>query len=157
MDRKKHLELKAAFLTLTAVACLPLMGKIFHGFAYSSNRWMFGYVLLVACIVSVEWRTLFSLSTKKLAVLAVSAAAAGGYLLWRREIAVTEEILFILAFMAVGICVLALSHMEWRHLKAGLSSVIMLVLVAASVGTNAFIIFQREGITELLNTDTRRL
>ena len=145
MERKKHLELKAAFLTLTAVACLPLMGKIFHGFAYSSNRWMFGYVLLVACIVSAEWRTLFSLSTKKLAVLAVSAAAAGGYLLWRREIAVTEEILFILAFMAVGICVLALPHMEWRHLKAGLSSVIMLVLVAASVGTNAFYNFSERG------------
>lgn len=145
MDRKKYLEIKAAFLILTVVMCLPLMGKVFHGFAYSSNRWMFGYALLISCIVFVEWRKLFSLSAKKVAVLAVFAAAAGGYLLWRREIAVTEAVLFILAYMTVGICLLALSRMERARLKVGFSSVIMLVLVAASVGTNAFYSFSEKG------------
>lgn len=45
--------LKTAFLLLTAMMMIPLAGKIMNGFGYVSNRWNFGYAMLIAYITVV--------------------------------------------------------------------------------------------------------
>ncbi|MCD8020393.1 MAG: YfhO family protein [Clostridiales bacterium] len=80
MERKKHTELKAAFVVMTCFLFLPMAGKVLHGFSYTSNRWAFGYVLLLATITTIEWKNLFYLSKKKLGVsIAAILVITAGY------------------------------------------------------------------------------
>lgn len=37
------------FVILTICACVPFIGKVFNGFAYPNNRWIWAYSLLVGC------------------------------------------------------------------------------------------------------------
>ena len=46
--RKKNMELKINFILLTLFLCCPAAGKVFNGFSYPSNRWIFGYILLLS-------------------------------------------------------------------------------------------------------------
>lgn len=69
--RKKNMELKINFILLTLLLCCPAAGKIFNGFSYPSNRWIFGYILLLSYIVVVEWDELFQMGWKRFCGLAV--------------------------------------------------------------------------------------
>ena len=64
MKRKENAELKINFIILTIFLFTPIAGKIFNGFAYPSNRWMFSYVLLLSYIVVVMWDELSHMSWK---------------------------------------------------------------------------------------------
>ena len=63
--RKKNMELKINFILLTLFLCCPAAGKVFNGFSYPSNRWIFGYILLLSYIVVVEWDELFNMGWKR--------------------------------------------------------------------------------------------
>ena len=63
--KKKNMELKINFILLTLLLCCPAAGKIFNGFSYPSNRWIFGYILLLSYITVVEWDELFQMSWKR--------------------------------------------------------------------------------------------
>lgn len=45
--RKKHPDLKAAFVGLTCLLLTPLAGYVLNGFSYPANRWMWAYALLI--------------------------------------------------------------------------------------------------------------
>lgn len=51
-DRKKgsRQALAVMFVILTAFLCIPLVGRIFNGFSYPNNRWVWAYSLLVSCM-----------------------------------------------------------------------------------------------------------
>lgn len=51
-DRKARRVLIVLFCIFTIAMCLPLAGRIFNGFAYANNRWVWAYALLVSCIVA---------------------------------------------------------------------------------------------------------
>lgn len=145
MERKKNLELKILFFTLTAVICLPLAGKIFHGFSYSSNRWMFGYVLLIAWIVKTEWNRLFFIGKNKLAVIAGLSVAAGCYMMWRKEEAVITVVICATVFLLLGLFFLTVCCMIKEKKYVWLQSVLFLVLVIGSTTGNAFYNFSGKG------------
>ncbi len=44
--------LRTMFVLLFIFLCLPFIGRIFNGFAYANNRWVWGFVLLIAYIVA---------------------------------------------------------------------------------------------------------
>ena len=48
VNRKRHFDLKAAFIGLTCLLMTPLAGFVLNGFSYPANRWMWAYALLVA-------------------------------------------------------------------------------------------------------------
>jgi len=53
LDAKSKRVLRILFIVFTLFLCLPLAGRIFNGFAYPNNRWVWIYALLVSLIVVV--------------------------------------------------------------------------------------------------------
>lgn len=51
LDAKSKRVLRILFIVFTLFLCLPLAGRIFNGFAYPNNRWVWIYALLVSLIV----------------------------------------------------------------------------------------------------------
>lgn len=45
-------QLRTAFVLLLACLCIPLAGKIFNGMGYVTNRWSYGYAVIVCACVS---------------------------------------------------------------------------------------------------------
>lgn len=44
-------QLRACFIVLLVCLCLPLAGKVFNGFGYVTNRWSYGFAVIV-CVVT---------------------------------------------------------------------------------------------------------
>lgn len=44
--------LRILFVVMTVFLCLPVVGKLFNGFAYPNNRWVWAYIFLVAYITA---------------------------------------------------------------------------------------------------------
>lgn len=66
LDRK-NTDLKIMLGLLTVLLLTPAAGKIFNGFSYPSNRWMFSYIFLLSYIVVISWNNLFKIRWKDLA------------------------------------------------------------------------------------------
>ena len=69
--RKQSKTEKRLFLICTVILSVPALGWLLNGMAYVSNRWVWGYNLLIACICAFRLPHLPSLSKKKWAVLAL--------------------------------------------------------------------------------------
>lgn len=52
VQRKKHFDLKAAFVGLTCLLLTPAAAYVLNGFSYPANRWMFAYALLTGVIAA---------------------------------------------------------------------------------------------------------
>lgn len=63
--KKRRTFQKAAFILLTVFLLLPTAGYIFNGFSYVSNRWVWGYSMLVSFILASMWEDFFTLSKIK--------------------------------------------------------------------------------------------
>lgn len=50
-SKGKNALLKILFPVMTVFLCIPYVGHVFNGFSYRTNRWVFGYSMLVAYIV----------------------------------------------------------------------------------------------------------
>ncbi len=51
LQKKKYRGLKIAFAILTIVLLTPICGKIFNGFNYVNNRWVFAYAFCVSYVI----------------------------------------------------------------------------------------------------------
>ncbi|MDO5520050.1 MAG: YfhO family protein [bacterium] len=51
VKKNKNKELKIAFIIMTIMLMVPYLGHVMNGFSYVSNRWSWGYAMLVAYIV----------------------------------------------------------------------------------------------------------
>ncbi len=67
--RKKHATEKRLFIICTIILMIPALGWFLNGMAYVSNRWVWGYDLLIACICAFRLPALGTVSKKKWAVL----------------------------------------------------------------------------------------
>ena len=67
---RQALVLRVLFVTGLVFLSVPFMGSLFNGLAYAANRWVFGFALLVACIVGTQAGRLAAMDTKSLAVVA---------------------------------------------------------------------------------------
>lgn len=64
--KKENLQLRIGFVSLTVILMVPYLGHVMHGFSYVTNRWMWGYGLLVSFIVTSMLPELIEMSRKKL-------------------------------------------------------------------------------------------
>ena len=69
-SKKKYLTEKALFIVYTLSFFLPVAGSAFNGFLFPTGRYVFGYIFLLAYIVTVEYENLFTLAKKKLYIMA---------------------------------------------------------------------------------------
>lgn len=76
--RERNLApLRAGTLVLVVCLCVPLMGKIFNGFGYVTNRWSYGFAFCMALVVVCVLPKLVELKVWEQIVL---AAATAGYI-----------------------------------------------------------------------------
>ena len=107
--RRRRL-LKILFIVLTVFLCLPIFGKIFNGFAYPNNRWVWAYCFLVSMIVVIGLpylRTAFLNGEKKvITATAIYALIAITFLLWYsgKYFYVALALLFATAVVALVLC-----------------------------------------------------
>lgn len=145
MQKKKNTQLKAAFVLLTILLGLPMAGKILNGFSYASNRWMFGYIFLVALIIATEWKTLF-FGEKKWRWMTAGIILFYEAVLWwsgKHMPEYTEVIggvgLFLLAGMLLVLCT---DLVRKRKIYVTGLSIGLCILVCASISTNSFYRFR---------------
>ena len=110
---KKHFDLKAAFVVLTALLLTPVAGYVMNGFSYPANRWMFAYALLIGTMTAT----------------AIPELAEAG----RQELLAV----FVLLLLVVGVCV----GWEYTFSRASAQAVILGVtaLVTVLFGRTAFL------------------
>ncbi len=107
--RRKRL-LKILFVVLTVFLCLPIFGKIFNGFAYPNNRWVWAYCFLVSMIVVIGLpylRTAFLNGEKKvIAATVIYALIAITVLLWYsgKYFYVALALLFATVAVSLALC-----------------------------------------------------
>lgn len=80
--KKGNRSLKAGLLILTLFLMLPYAGHVLNGFSYASNRWMFGYGLLLSYIVVTVFEDISSI---KIWQLVIAAFAVFAYLLFTND------------------------------------------------------------------------
>ena len=72
-------QLRACFLVMVVCLCLPLAGKVFNGFGYVTNRWSYGFAVMVSAVAAWGMPRMFAAEyegRKKLAVFGLVWAAA---------------------------------------------------------------------------------
>lgn len=65
-QRKKHFDLKAAFIGLTLLLLTPAAGYAMNGFSYPANLWMWAYALLIGTMTAAALPELAEAGWKKL-------------------------------------------------------------------------------------------
>lgn len=69
--RKTHTALKFTLVLLTVLLMLPIVGAIFNGLSYVTNRWIFGYSFVVALITAVMLPDIQRPSKKQLVIVLI--------------------------------------------------------------------------------------
>lgn len=123
--------LKAGVIVSTVGLCIPFVGKVMNGFGYVSNRWCYGFALVIALTVTWMLPHFFHLSGReKQMLVAVTVVYAAIVLLGKGndDIRRYYGLLMILATLLVA---LALETLPWRarQKQAALSLVVALSLV----------------------------
>lgn len=63
--RKEHLFPKVLFIACLIALTFPIFGRIFNGFTYVANRWLWAFALLSAYVLALMWPSLMSLTAKE--------------------------------------------------------------------------------------------
>lgn len=141
-SEKGNRPIKIAFAALSAMLLIPAAGLAMNGFSYVSNRWIWGYNMLVCCILAMNWHRLRALDRRSalvagLCMLAYLAASA-----WcGSSIYGTMQAILLCAFQgAIAAGAIAVSLVN-RFRKGGLgrkADAGLACLIAATIAANAF-------------------
>ena len=125
VNRKRHFDLKAAFIGLTCLLMTPLAGFVLNGFSYPANRWMWAYALLVAFMTATAVSEMTEAGTGKIIVTAVVLAVCIGvcvfweYTFSRASAQAVVIAMFGLAAVLAGRAVLLERVLKRRQSGAG--------------------------------------
>ena len=144
--RKKHFDLKAAFICLTALLLTPLAGYVMNGFSYPANRWMWAYALLIGAMTATAVPEIAEAGARELtAALVLLAVVAAVCMGWKYTLSRSTAQALIIALFGVA-AVLAgrtallekadpdLKHRQRTSLRSQAVMLICVVLTAVSAG-----------------------
>lgn len=63
--RKEHQFTKALFIACIIITLFPIFGRIFNGFAYVTDRWIWAFALISSYILTLMWPSLMSLTVNE--------------------------------------------------------------------------------------------
>lgn len=100
--RKGNRQLKIGFIILTIFYIIPFFGHVLNGFAYSTNRWLWGYAMLTAFIIVAMWEEFLTISPRENILLLL---VAGIYfivcMLLRQSVTKNMGFAMVLVFLAI--------------------------------------------------------
>lgn len=140
-ERKKYRSLKIGFAVTTIILLIPLLGKIMHGMSYVSNRWIWGYSMLVCFIAATVVPKMLNVTRKTLMIIAGAAVIVGSYLFVFTKTSskgaiISSVVLFITVFLIYIIYRINVSYKA--KLYVGFVSKLILVFVTMlSICVNA--------------------
>lgn len=152
-NKKEHKELKAGLFILTLFLITPSAGKIFNGFAYPSNRWMFSYIFLLAYIVVVEWKELFAMKKKRFVGLCLIVIALLTYNFcvysqyFKEKLYGYCSLIFLTLFLIAISAVLTQNEFKKKRYLSNLQ-IVMVIVIVMTVQLNTkqiFYNFDKEG------------
>lgn len=134
--RKKNLHLKVSWIVLTIFLLFPVFGYIFNGCSYVSNRWCWGYSMLIASIVTVMWSSLRTITQKEYSCLTLLSLI---YFVVCMALTtqVEKNMKFSMALIGITLVVLIIYVQKYKgwHLTEG---ILMILLLAGIVGNAYF-------------------
>ena len=133
---RKLAPLRAGTLVLVVCLCVPLMGKIFNGFGYVTNRWSYGFAFCMALVVVCLLPRLVELKIWEQIVL---AAVTAGYVAlvihlsggWGKAPRTAMVLLAVVTLCAIGFTWLP-------NKKVGQSVLALVTLCAVLFNINQF-------------------
>ncbi len=143
--QKGNRNFKIAFIVLTVMTLLPVVGSIMNGFSYVSNRWIWGYSLLIGCIVVLKWRAIFELSVRErwYLVLCLVAYFLVCFVLVQSR---TVATFFALAMAFISLVLIILSNERFG--VHGAQIVLVACVLFNTVGNALFEYFPQDGDDE---------
>ena len=133
--------MRILFILSTLLLLFPAFGWLLNGLSYATNRWIWAYSLLVAYIVTTQWKKLRHITVGQ-AVACVGALAL--YSLLAIPLMTTDTrnigVSVLLAFLIIVLCALA-PKFKKKHLATAL----VLVLVLTSFAGNAAYFYSHHG------------
>lgn len=154
LQKKKQKELKIGFLLLTLFLLLPVAGCVFNGFSYVTNRWVWGYSMLVAYIVVTVWDDLLNLTSRQAAcLLAVGAVCVGVFMVIKE--AATASFAFSLVMMLFMVLVPVVWKANGSPIRRLGMEALLLMLVLCSIWGNASFAYSDRGknyVTQFKNS-----
>lgn len=133
--------MRILFILSTLLLLFPAFGWLLNGLSYATNRWIWAYSLLVAYIVTTQWKKLRHITVGQ-AVACVGALAL--YSLLAIPLMTTDTrnigVSVLLAFLIIVLCALA-PKFKKKHLATAL----VLVLVLTSFTGNAAYFYSHHG------------
>ena len=133
--------LRILFSLSTILLLFPAFGRLLNGLSYATNRWVWAYSLLVAYIVTTQWKKLRHITVGQ-AVACVGALAL--YSLIAIPLMTTDTrnigVSVLLAFLIIVLCALAP-----KFKKEQLATVLVLALVFTSFTGNAAYFYSSHG------------
>lgn len=133
--------MRILFILSTLLLLFPAFGWLLNGLSYATNRWIWAYSLLVAYIVTTQWKKLRHITVGQ-AVACVGALAL--YSLLAIPLMTTDTrnigVSVLLAFLIIVLCALA-PKFKKKHLATAL----VLVLVLTSFTGNAAYFYSSHG------------
>lgn len=141
----RYKTLKSMFLFALLLLCIPFAGYAFNGFAYVSNRWVFGFSLLVAFIVATAAPKLCRLNRKEMFAIAACVVLYGIFILLYR-VNKNNSSYFSFGILAIGIIALFVidkMRRQGKQLTAKRVQTIILLIAIISSCASGFIRYSR--------------
>ena len=98
--KKQFTYLKVMFVVFTVILLIPILGKATNGFAYTANRWIWGYSFLLSYIFVEMYKYLKELSASEKGYIFVSV---GVYMLTALVISKNFNIASVAQFIILGL------------------------------------------------------
>lgn len=144
--RGKHARLKAEAAMMAVGLFIPFVGHMMNGFSYTSNRWVFGFILLVAYVVTVVLPELPKLTAAQKAVFAGLAVAYVAVARFVFNAVETDFVVLACLFAVVPLLYWVLPKIPVRIYRAGI-----VFMTCLSVAAFSFFTFSKD-YTNLLET-----
>lgn len=98
--KKQYTYLKVMFVVFTIILLIPVLGKATNGFAYTANRWIWGYSFLLSYIFVEMYKHLKKLSKSEKGYIFASVAV---YMLTALVISKNFNIASVAQFIILGL------------------------------------------------------
>ena len=126
--RKKYRGLKIGFILMNIFLLVPFMGHALNGFSYVSNRWVWGYVMLIGYIFVKIYPEIFTLTLKEKKRILIFLLIYCGIALFP-DVARTQRNLAAEIMLVMGTFIV-LSYGSLIQKKRNLNILMTIVLIA---------------------------
>lgn len=134
--KKKHADLKIMFSILFIFIIFPVFGYVLNGCAYVSERWIWGFIMLVSYILVTMWQDLFSISRREYGILLLLSGIYLTFCIVLRQ-SVNKNTFFSMALVFAGLNILVFFGQGKSERRVG-ECLLCGILLAGIIGNGYF-------------------